>query len=166
MFDSHPGKFSKTRGKCLFANFQKLEEIVRSSVWQIGRKMSPVISANFKKKKENVRPSFWQIFIYRRKMSNSHSNVFSNLGGKSRVSVQGVESLWGDCRFIPADWGSQYHYGRFGVRLFIINLQVLAILNRLLHLSYGYSGPILLKKRSQGHIKAKKKIQFKSVKKV
>ena len=26
---------------------------------------------------------------------------------KLRVSVQGVESLWGDCRFIPADWGSQ-----------------------------------------------------------
>ena len=25
----------------------------------------------------------------------------------TRVSVQGVESLWGDCRFIPADWGSQ-----------------------------------------------------------
>ena len=24
----------------------------------------------------------------------------------NRVSVQGVESLWGDCRFIPADWGS------------------------------------------------------------
>ena len=24
-----------------------------------------------------------------------------------RVSVQGVESLWGDYRFIPADWGSQ-----------------------------------------------------------
>ena len=23
-----------------------------------------------------------------------------------RVSVQGVESPWGDCRFIPADWGS------------------------------------------------------------
>ena len=23
-----------------------------------------------------------------------------------RVSVQGVELLWGDCRFIPADWGS------------------------------------------------------------
>ena len=23
-----------------------------------------------------------------------------------RVSVQGVEPLWGDCRFIPADWGS------------------------------------------------------------
>ena len=23
-----------------------------------------------------------------------------------RVSVQGVESLWGDCMFIPADWGS------------------------------------------------------------
>ena len=26
---------------------------------------------------------------------------------ESRVSVQGVESLWGDCRFILADWGSQ-----------------------------------------------------------
>ena len=26
--------------------------------------------------------------------------------GGDRVSVQGVESLWGDCRFIPADWGS------------------------------------------------------------
>ena len=25
---------------------------------------------------------------------------------KGRVSVQGVESLWGDCRFIPADWRS------------------------------------------------------------
>ena len=24
----------------------------------------------------------------------------------TRVSVQGVESLWGDCMFIPADWGS------------------------------------------------------------
>ena len=24
----------------------------------------------------------------------------------NRVSVQGVESLWGDCRFIPAYWGS------------------------------------------------------------
>ena len=24
----------------------------------------------------------------------------------ARVSVQGVESLWGDCRFFPADWGS------------------------------------------------------------
>ena len=24
----------------------------------------------------------------------------------ARVSVQEVESLWGDCRFIPADWGS------------------------------------------------------------
>ena len=24
----------------------------------------------------------------------------------TRVSVQGVKSLWGDCMFIPADWGS------------------------------------------------------------
>ena len=27
--------------------------------------------------------------------------------GLSRVSIQGVKSLWGDCRFIPVDWGSQ-----------------------------------------------------------
>ena len=27
-------------------------------------------------------------------------------GKKVRVSDQGVESLWGDYRFIPADWGS------------------------------------------------------------
>ena len=32
--------------------------------------------------------------------------IFSELLIKLRVSVQGVESLWGDCRFIPADWGS------------------------------------------------------------
>ena len=32
--------------------------------------------------------------------------IFSNCNPASRVSVQGVESLWGDCRFIPADWGS------------------------------------------------------------
>ena len=25
---------------------------------------------------------------------------------EGRVSVQGVESLWGDCRFVLADWGS------------------------------------------------------------
>ena len=26
---------------------------------------------------------------------------------RSRVSIQGVESLWGDCSFFPADWRSQ-----------------------------------------------------------
>ena len=44
----------------------------------------------------------------------THSAVVDlnkNLCEKSKphtteVSVQGVESLWGDCRFIPADWGS------------------------------------------------------------
>ena len=32
--------------------------------------------------------------------------ILSRKTGFIRVSVQGVESLWGDCRFIPADWGS------------------------------------------------------------
>ena len=31
---------------------------------------------------------------------------YINKGILELVSVQGVESLWGDCRFIPADWGS------------------------------------------------------------
>jgi hypothetical protein len=25
---------------------------------------------------------------------------------KPKVSLLGVDSLWGDCMFIPADWGS------------------------------------------------------------
>ena len=32
--------------------------------------------------------------------------VAEHFRAKVRVSVQGVEALWGDCRFIPADWGS------------------------------------------------------------
>ena len=49
--------------------------------------------------------------------SNYHEDLFSQfkaecknqmllVSGNLRVSFQGVESLWGDCRFIPADWGS------------------------------------------------------------
>ena len=34
------------------------------------------------------------------------TDIFSVFRVQTRVSVQGVESLWGDCRFIPADWGS------------------------------------------------------------
>ena len=26
--------------------------------------------------------------------------------GTAKVSLLGVDSLWGDCTFIPADWGS------------------------------------------------------------
>ena len=37
---------------------------------------------------------------------NVIKDEFKELCIKGRVSVQGVESLWGDCRFIPADWGS------------------------------------------------------------
>ena len=33
-------------------------------------------------------------------------NCISSNRALDRVSVQGVESLWGDCRFIPADRGS------------------------------------------------------------
>ena len=34
------------------------------------------------------------------------SHFFARITFLLRVSVQGVESLWYDCRFIPADWGS------------------------------------------------------------
>ena len=34
------------------------------------------------------------------------TEIFSFFWFIARVSVQGVESLWGDCRFIPADGGS------------------------------------------------------------
>ena len=38
---------------------------------------------------------------------NPSGNLYCiDKGGLTRVSVQGVESLWGVCRFIPADWGS------------------------------------------------------------
>ena len=33
-------------------------------------------------------------------------SMFKKYTGCLRVSVQGVKSLWGDCRFIQADWGS------------------------------------------------------------
>ena len=33
-----------------------------------------------------------------------YKNIFTSKN--FRVSAQGVESLWGDYRFIPADWGS------------------------------------------------------------
>ena len=37
--------------------------------------------------------------------NQEQNSVFSSSLG--RVGVQGVESLWGDFRFIPADWGSK-----------------------------------------------------------
>ena len=90
MSDCHPGKFSKTWGKCptvILANFQKWEENVRMSSWQIfknGRKMSnshhgksskkggkcpTVILTDFQKREENVWLSSLQIFKNRNKMS-------------------------------------------------------------------------------------------------
>ena len=90
MSSCHPGKFSKTGGKCptvTLANFQKWKENVRLSPWQIfknGRKMSDshpgkssrkggkcptVILTDFQKREENVRLSSLQIFKNRNKMS-------------------------------------------------------------------------------------------------
>jgi hypothetical protein len=43
----------------------------------------------------------WEIKDDLASMTSEHSIYI-----RTRVSVQGVESLWGDCRFIPADWGS------------------------------------------------------------
>ena len=41
-----------------------------------------------------------------RAVGASGTNQLTLPRGYIRVIVQGVESLWGDCRFIPADWGS------------------------------------------------------------
>ena len=41
-----------------------------------------------------------------RRRFNSLSRLLNAASNPNRVSVQGVESLWDDCRFIPADWGS------------------------------------------------------------
>ena len=43
----------------------------------------------------------------KKKVLKEHSSSEdSSSSDEGRVSVQGVESLWRDCRFIPADWGS------------------------------------------------------------
>ena len=39
-------------------------------------------------------------------VDNLHNLRSPRIRVSVRVSFQGVESLWGDCRFIPADWGS------------------------------------------------------------
>ena len=55
---------------------------------------------------------FTKIFVkssdeqIKRKHGFTYSQYFKYKTIETRVSVQGVESLWGDCRFIPADWGS------------------------------------------------------------
>ena len=50
---------------------------------------------------------FWSrknlIAVCKNKLDQKIKNKVSIL---SRVSVQGVESIWSNCRFIPADWGS------------------------------------------------------------
>ena len=95
--------FLKMGGRCpivILANFQKREENVRLSSWQIfknGRKMSDchpgrfsktggkcptVILANFLKRVENVRLSSWQIFKNGRKISVCHPGKFSKMGEK------------------------------------------------------------------------------------
>ena len=64
MSDGDTGKFSKTGGKC-----------------------PTVILANFQKQEENVRWSFWQIFKNGRKMSNSYSGKCSKTGGKCPIVI-------------------------------------------------------------------------------
>ena len=117
MSDCHPGKFSKMGGKCptvILANFQKWEENVRPSSWQI-----------FKNKK-NVRPSSWQIlkmggkcttvilanFQNGRKMSYCHpgkisKTVFENLHKEENVQY----AIW---LFFQQRWKLSFsHNGNF-----------------------------------------------------
>ena len=121
MSDRHPGKFSKTGGKCptvILANFQKREENIRLSSWQIfknGRKMSDfypgkssikggkcptVILTDFQKREENVRLSSLQIFKNGRKMSDCHHCKFSNFFDQ-------FSKIGGRCLYVRFDNFSQ-----------------------------------------------------------
>jgi hypothetical protein len=62
MSDCHPGKFSKTGGKCptfILSNFQKREENGQhpGKFSKTGGNCLTVILANFQKREENVRLS-------------------------------------------------------------------------------------------------------------
>ena len=60
-----------------------------------------IISSNTPRSSSNQGPSVhFTKMHFVRFLSGEQNRAFV------RVSVQGVESLWGDCRFIPADWGS------------------------------------------------------------
>ena len=67
MSHGHFGKFSKTGGKCPM-----------------------VILANFQKREENVQWSFWQIFKNGRKMSDSHSGKLLKAGGKYPMVILAI----------------------------------------------------------------------------
>ena len=95
-------------GKCptvILLNFQKREENVPPSFWQIfinvrkmsdghsgnfsktGGKCPTIILANFQNQEEFVCSSFWQTFKIGRKMFNSHSDNFSKIGGKCPIVI-------------------------------------------------------------------------------
>mgnify|MGYP001321393749 CR=1 FL=1 len=60
---------------------------------------------------DSNKQSLKEIQEVQRKAQSKKSNCKLQIANFSRyytrvTSVQGVESLWGDCRFMPADWGS------------------------------------------------------------
>ena len=78
MSDCHPGKFSKMGGKC-----------------------PTVIPANFQKREENVQLSSWQIFKNGRKMSDCHPGKFSKTGGKCvKVMLSIFSKTGGNCALV------------------------------------------------------------------
>ena len=77
MSDCHPGKFSKMGGKC-----------------------PTVILANFQKREENVQLSSWQIFKNWRKVSDCHPGKFSKTGEKCvKVMLSIFSKTGGNCAF-------------------------------------------------------------------
>ena len=46
------------------------------------------------------------LLLYLHSTARDNCKFLLKKWGTIRVSVLGVESLWGACRFIPADWGS------------------------------------------------------------
>ena len=62
-------------------------------------------SKNLRKAERRIKELDFQAKLYIPSTLNT-DHMLLHLWVVGRVSVQGVESLWGVCRFIPADWGS------------------------------------------------------------
>ena len=54
----------------------------------------------------NTLESCIPMYIFETYLSTEYNCIVARICGFIRVSVKGVKSLWGDCRFIPADLGS------------------------------------------------------------
>ena len=90
MSNYHSCKFSKMGGK--------YPSVIRHGKFsKMGEKCLTVILANFQKREENVRLSSWQIFKNGRKLSDCPPGKFSKTGGKYPTAILANFKLGGKC---------------------------------------------------------------------